>query len=528
MREVSTSKSLFFAIGATVATETVWIMALVTYAPVFLIGGVNSVAFGALLCFVFFAGAFAPIFAYLATALPRSGGEQVFTSRITHPLLGFLETWTWVFGFFSFMAWALVMVSTSFSAMFWIMAISGSGPWGSYATWLQGTTGELIVGTIIMAIVFVVCLQPTRRFHTINSALVVLGLVLSVLVVPFALGTNPTTFAQNLQLVTGKSVQQIMSAATSSGFSVGTFDWTLLGPLLGFVLFEFAGLNVSGFIAGELKGNLTRNVLISIIGTCVVVLLIHTIYLQFFINGIGYNLVAALSYLFVSGSAQSPFAPTAQSLIAVSDPAVAGLMAFSAIAAPLLLISTMICVIVVLSRTAFAWAMDRLIPTRFSEINPRTKSPLLLTVLFAIIWYVTFLISLYGVNYIYGVYAYMMLSVLFFVMPGFNAILLPYRRRDLYELLPLSMRKKYGLPLITIFGVVWLAFIIPAYVLFMGWPLISGAAGMTDVVSYAINQGLVTFAVILVAGIAIYYLSRWYNAKHGIDMSLLFKSVPPE
>jgi len=203
-------------------------------------------------------------------------------------------------------------------------------------------------------------------------------------------------------------------------------------------------------------------------------------------------------------------------------------MAFSSIAAPLLLISTMICVILVLSRTAFAWSMDRLIPTRFSEINPRTKSPLLLTVMFAIIWYVTFLISLYGVNYIYGVYAYMMLPVLFFVMPGINAILLPYRRRDLYELLPLSMRRKYGLPLITIFGVVWLAFIIPAYTLFMGWPLISGASGMTNVVSYAINQGLVTFVVILVAGVVIYYLSRWYNAKHGIDMGLLFKSVPPE
>jgi len=528
VREVSTSKSLFFAIGATVATETVWITALITYAPSFLVDGVNSVALGALLCFVFFAGAFGPIFGYLSTALPRSGGEQVFTSRITHPLLGFLETWTWVFGFFSFMAWALVMTSTSLGSIFWIMSISGSGPWASYSNWLQGTTGELIVGTIIMAFVFFVSLQPSRRFHTINSILVVAGLLLTFIAIPFALGINPSSFATNFQAITGKSVQQVMQTATSNGFSVAPYDNSLLGPLLGFVLFEYAGLNVSGFIAGELKGNLFRNVLISVVGTCIVVLLIHSLYLQLFVNGVGYNLLSALSYLFTSVPAQSPMAPTAQALIAVSNPNLAGLMAFSGLAAVLLLISCMICIIVVLSRTAFAWAMDRIIPTRFSEINPRTKTPLYLTMLFAAIWYVTFLISLYGVNYIVGVYAYIMLCVLFFIMPGVNAVLLPYRRKDIYELLPLSLKKKFGIPLVAIFGIIWLAFIIPAYILFMVWPLITGVAGVTDVVTYAISQGLVTFVVILVVGAVIYFVSRWYNAKRGIDMGLLFKSVPPE
>jgi amino acid transporter len=426
------------------------------------------------------------------------------------------------------MSWAIVMVCTSLSTIFWILGISGSGPWGSYATWLQGTTGELIVGTLAMAVVFLISLQPSRRFHTINSALVVGGLILTLIAVPFAMGINPTSFASNLQTITGKSAQQFMDAATSGGFSVGAFDVTLIGPLLGFVVFEYAGLNYSGFIAGELKGNLTRNVLISVVGTCIVVLLIHSVYLQLFVNGVGYSLLAALSYLFVSSSPQSPFAPTAQVLIAVGNPTLAGLMAFSALAAVLLLISCMVCIIVVLSRTAFAWAMDRLIPTRFSEINPRTKTPLLLTILFAAIWYVTFLISLYGVNYIVGVYAYLMLSVLFFIMPGINAILLPYRRKDIYELLPLSMRKKFGIPLVAIFGIVWLAFIIPGYTFFMVWPMIQGAAGMTNVVSYAISQGLLTFVVILIAGVVIYFASRWYNTKHGIDMSLLFKSVPPE
>jgi amino acid transporter len=530
VREVSTSKSLFFGIGVTVATELVWLTALITYGPSFLVAGWNSIAWGALLCFVFLAFVLGPIYAYMVTALPRSGGEQVFTTRIIHPFLGFLETWTWMFGTFSLMAWLVIMTTTSLSSSFWIMGISAAAPWSSYSTWLQGTNGELVAGTIIMAFVFLISMQPSRRFHNINSILVVGGIVLALIVVPFALTLNYTSFATNLQSITGMSVQQVLAAAASGGFSVGTFDVTVIGPLLGFVLFEYAGLNYSGLIAGELKGNLTRNMLISTVGTCVVVLLIHTVYLQIFVNGVGYNLLASLSYLFVSTPSTAPLAPTAQVLVAISNPELAGLMAISALAAVLMLMACMVVNIVVLSRTAFAWAIDRLIPTRLSKINTRTKTPLQLTVIFAVIWYATFLLSLYGVNYVTGVYAYLMLSAMFWIVPGFNAILLPYRRPDIYELLPLSMRKKFGIPLIAIFGVVWLAFIVSAYSMFCIWPLIGSAASLhaADVITFAISQGVFSFVIVFVAGIVVYFVSKWYNRSRGIDMDLLFKTIPPE
>jgi len=181
-------------------------------------------------------------------------------------------------------------------------------------------------------------------------------------------------------------------------------------------------------------------------------------------------------------------------------------------------------------RAAFAWSMDRLVPTKLSELNPRTKSPVYLAVLFTAFWYASFLAAVYGTTFISGSFASALLAMFVWIVPGINAILLPYRRRDLYELIPKSMRKKFGIPLVSMFGIVWLLFAVPIYYLYVVWPLVAGAYGlhMTQFVVFAESQGIVTFVVIVLAGTVIYYVSRWYNARHGIDMDLVFKTVPPE
>ncbi|MGA2460095.1 MAG: hypothetical protein ABSF82_01580 [Candidatus Bathyarchaeia archaeon] len=154
----------------------------------------------------------------------------------------------------------------------------------------------------------------------------------------------------------------------------------------------------------------------------------------------------------------------------------------------------------------------------------------LLIILFTAIWYVTFIASFFGVSFVSGAVTAILLSMFVFILPGFNALLLPYRRPDLYELIPQSMRKKFGIPLISILGIIWLVFVIPVFFLYVIWPLLATAYGvhLADVITFAVSQGWTTFAAITIAGIIIYYAARWYNAKRGIDLSLLFKSVPPE
>jgi hypothetical protein len=62
------------------------------------------------------------------------------------------------------------------------------------------------------------------------------------------------------------------------------------------------------------------------------------------------------------------------------------------------------------------------------------------------------------------------------------------------------------------------------------WPIIGAAYGSNTIgtLNVALSTGLVLFVSITAAGIVVYYLSQWYNKRHGIDVSLLFKTVPPE
>lgn len=530
VREVSTLRAFFFNIGASVAWSPALLPSFVAFVPAWLLFGWSSVSWGIIVAGIFTVGALAPINMYLAMALPRSGGEQVYTPRITNPFLGFIETWTFVFSIFALMGFGLFLIILLFQNSFSIMAMSASEPWNSYGSWLGGTTGTLVTGTVVMLFVLTVSLLPSRRFHAVNSVLVAVGLVLTALVFPFIIGIDPTVFAHNFQTVTGKSVQDVLDLVSSQGFSVGVFAISTLGLVLSSGLTQFAGFQYSGFMAGELKGKISRNIIYSMIGAGIITILLNTFFLQGFVNLLGYDFLAALSYLFWNSPANAPILPSAQMIVAIGKPELGPLMAISVFGSVLIGASLFITWISTATRTAFAWSMDRLIPTKLSELNPRTKSPLYLSVIFVAFWYVSFLAAVYGTTFISGSFASALLAMFVWIVPGINAILLPYRRRDLYELIPKSMRRQFGIPLVSIFGIIWLVFAVPVYFLYAIWPLLAGAYGlhMTSFVVFAESQGLVTFGIILLAGIVIYFVSKWYNTRKGVDMDLLFKTVPPE
>jgi APA family basic amino acid/polyamine antiporter len=529
VREVSAIKALAFSLGAAVAWEPAWVIAFVTSLPAFLVAGWSSLSWAVFVAGILAMFVLSPIYAYLAAALPRSGGDQVYTTRITHPLLGFIESWTFIFSIFAFMGYGLTVLIYSLSASIGILGFIAPEPWGTWSAALMQPNGTLIVGTIVMALILIVSIQPTRRFHTMNAIIVFAGLILSVFIIPFMFGVDTTAFAQNLQHLTGKTVQGLIDEAASNGFSIGTFALSTIGLLLGFGLVEYVGFQYTGFIAGELKGNVGKSIVIAFSVTCLVVILIHTVYVQAFVNIFGFDFLCALAYLFYT-TGTAPFVPLAQTLIAIAKPETTVLMAISSFGSFLIGFGLAITWIATASRTAFAWAMDRLIPTRLSVINSRTKQPMRLIMLFIAIWYISFVGSIYGATFITGTTTSILLAMFIWILPGVNATLLPFRRPDIYELIPKSMRRTYGLPLITILGIIWICFSVPVYVLYALWPIFSAAYGahIIGVMDVALSTGLVLYVGITAAGIVLYYVAKWYNRRHGIDTDLIFRTVPPE
>ena len=95
VRDVSMANALFFNIAAFVGTAIGWAVAFYALGPEWQGLGISAFAWMAILTgiFCYFLGM---IFASLTTAMPRSGGDYVFTSRIISPFLGWIESWTLV------------------------------------------------------------------------------------------------------------------------------------------------------------------------------------------------------------------------------------------------------------------------------------------------------------------------------------------------------------------------------------------------------------------------------------------------
>src|SRR5205085_10906949 len=135
-----------------------------------------------------------------------------------------------------------------------------------------------------------------------------------------------------------------------------------------------------------------------------------------------------------------------------------------------------------LSRIVLAWALDRQVPEWFSVVNERTNAPLrviILAVLIGAIFYVmTFINQWFPSANIYlslasTTFFGILLAGLTWFIPGLNAILIPYRRPDLFQLTN-NTGKLLGLPRLVWYGSRWLIFIVPVYAAPFLWRVIRG------------------------------------------------------
>jgi len=172
-----------------------------------------------------------------------------------------------------------------------------------------------------------------------------------------------------------------------------------------------------------------------------------------------------------------------------------------------------------LARNLFAWSFDRVAPSVFADVNPRTRTPV----------YAIAAMTIVGLLYAYiSIFQYGLLATLFtygtagtfivFMIVALAAIAYPYMRKDVFESAhPLSRKKVAGVPLISIVGVI--SFIVSIVVVYA---ILLPAIG--NVGSVLVTGILPTFAL----GIVIYAVAWAVRRRQGIDLNLLQKQIPPE
>src|SRR5689334_14077686 len=146
VRNVSVTNALFFNVAAFVGVGlTLYpIFYSLAFVPVWRWGPFSEYGWAAVIAGLFCV-LLALIFSSLTSVMPRSGGDYVFTSRILHPFLGWLESWTLVIASVLIIAFEVPLVLRNLQITARVIGI-GAGGFHGANNWFTDATGA-ITGT---------------------------------------------------------------------------------------------------------------------------------------------------------------------------------------------------------------------------------------------------------------------------------------------------------------------------------------------------------------------------------------------
>ena len=451
-------------------------------------------------------------YAFYSAAMPRSGGDYVWVSRVLHPALGFMMN------FFLF----VVLLSVAGSYIPWFIQ------WGitpifqfvgqsAVANTLTTTTATFVVALVYFLICALIVSRGARATAIALWVFFALTIIGFLVYTGTLVATGPQAFKATFDAVSGMKYDQVIAAAKVAGYP-GTFsaEATSLGVI--FTIINFLGFNCSVYIAGEIK-EVRKAQFIAIIGAVAIFGIITWAVYQATYYAMGAQFVTSIAYLAGIGdpSYKLPFAvPFFQFLFmyATSSPLLYGLALFGWSMMTLAAILTYIFTSV---RLVFAWSFDRVFPTALSEVDSRYGSPyraLILVTILAIVFQALWLFTPVLSYFVYIVTGWFITTAI----ASISGIIFPYRRKDIFETAPSIVRAKIG-------RVYWITILAVLSLIISAW---MAYAGLMPAISGAVNPVSVAFSFgVFVIGLVIYAVS-WLYHRGKIPLELSFKEIPPE
>jgi len=472
----------------------------------------------------------------MASAMPRTGGDYVWISRILHPSVA-------VFSNFA------AAVSALIGAAFWarsfaVLALgpalavlgavtqnsalinAGNAVSGSDATGQWWTFGLGLLLIVILAIAMSAGTKTSFRVQNVCWIIATIGTFLAFIALLISSNqsfiANFNAFAQPFTH-SANSFQAIQVAAAKTGFVfLGGHQFSSTLPVVAIIMTFMMWNWWSVYIAGELKsaGNLRRQLSI-MIGALVwdslfmiigVLLLYHSATEQF---------IASINALAGTPGYLLPVAPfyNLMASIAANNSVFALLIAVSFIFwnLPAMFPNTFMPV-----RAIFAWSFDRILPSRLSDVNERTRAPIPAIIVASIIvagilaWSVlsSSFFTLLSMGVLAGVITILCVSV--------SAIAFPFRRPDLFRNSPANTRIA-GIPLLPIVAVLSIAVMIGLAYLVLSYKQFGIATPQLGPL-----PGFIFMGALIVIGLVIFFVARFVRARQGINLDLIYSELPPE
>ena len=467
-------------------------------------------------------------YAIMAIQMPRSGGEYVYASRLLHPYLGFVGGLARVLNaivYAAILPYWFVTFSLGPGLASWGSVVGDSGIANIGTTLTSNTTWIVVIGEILTAAVMVlwIVMKPRLAFR-IFSALLFLelaGLIVA-LGLLFAAGHNGFVNAVNSFMASrgyaGDYYADVsLYGQTNFGPYGSNFSNTLvLVPLV--FAFYYMFTNAPSYIAGEFRRtskSISRGMAASfglaVAFAAAIVYAFESVVGMDFLNG-----SVALSTWFFEGGSDARILPFASGLTALpnfvagGNPVLLGIMFLGSVSWYIL---WLILGLYIFSRYALSFSLDRLFPKWLGNVTRRTHQPwagiLVISAIGAI------LLPLVAYNYatVYNPFVFLL-----FFLPMVTVALTSL------SLVRLGLQKHR----MGYVGVGTLSFVVTVAAAY----LVSTLQSLGEAAGFTLSNQLtsyVTIIIVFVGGAIWYFGARAFHLRrHGVDISMAFKELPPD
>ncbi len=453
------------------------------------------------------------VYSIIGSKIKRTGGDYVWISRTFGGAFGgslsFMGYVVETQAYFALIVLALVsaigsvalsMGNTSSLAL--NLAVPGASPGEQFA-----------VGASIFIVIILLNMWNQRigyKIVTVTIILGVLGILGGIVTLLLAGHQGVVNWINGMGLMDSNNqaitYNSVANSFTGSSFNLGA----TISILPFFAIFVYPWINAGPAVGSELKGTGTAKWNVPLASLLVVVLLTGAFATMYYVGGFAFT-QAALSNPTLVYNISFNFWTLAMGVS--GNMAVQGFLGLAWI---LWNVGILAYGVIVISRYLLAQAFDRFLPARIAYVNPRTGSPLVAQ---GIVLVLT--VSLVGaVSYLYGslqvLFAAVIAAMIYFAFVGVSAIIQGQRNEKGGTKTILMV---CGALMAIVFGYITYQF--------LASPNIWGTAVTVDgIAGYYFAYAYVAGS--FVVGLLLYFGSKWYNGKRGIDISLAFKEIPPE
>ncbi len=479
-------------------------------------------------------------YVWLSTALPRSGGDYVFQSRVLGGGIGFTLVFSgfviWILQWVALSGWLLSTLG--FAPLFLGLGASmGSAQMVEIATWFTTPTGILIT-SVANALIAMLILSSGFKNYVRLQRVMWIAILVSFATMLVVLATTAATAVPGrldaFSSAIGGSATfsaDARAAAEAAGVTLNP-AFSLIATLL-IAPIAWTSLQWATYSAqqnGEIKsaGNFRSQAFI-IVGALVLTGLLLALLAFVLERAVGTEFLYVAGAGYWSGVGEATLAgsylwPNMIATAIANNPVVTLLIAFGFILNGHQIVHN--CYIG-MTRVMVAMSLDRLLPEMVSRVSDRLRTPVNAHVIYfvaslPVIW-------LYN-NFVFTqadgtetTWASLTLGVTFacgyvFVGTAIAGALLPYRAKALYEASPGSAYKVAGIPLVTIVGTIGAI----AGVWFLYLFLTSAELGLTSDLAYFVVAGILLFSL------GWYLVTKYVRRSRGINVDFAFKEIPPE